>query len=84
MAGTFHYPASTYADVVRTVLKPGTGRLIVTPKAKMRQAKSLEAFGFTCRVRTWEQGPAPLTVCCIGCRNESISLNVSIDETEPL
>lgn len=36
-----HYPVSTYADAVRAVLKPNTGRLIVTPKAKMRQAKSV-------------------------------------------
>ena len=32
---------STYADAVRAVLKPNTGRLIVTPKAKMRQEKSV-------------------------------------------
>ena len=41
LTGTFHYPVSTYADAVRAVLKPDTGRLIVTPKAKMRQAKSV-------------------------------------------
>ena len=83
-AGTFHYPISTYADAVRTVLKPDTGRLIVTPRGGRKVPKGqglegLEAYGFTCRARTWEQSVSPLTVCCVGCRNDSIALNFPVE-----
>jgi hypothetical protein len=46
----FHYPVDTYARSLRHVLRPGSGRLLLTLRATTLQAQlhTLEGLGFLC------------------------------------
>ena len=55
LSWTFHYKVETYIDAVKKVLAPGTGRLILTPRAGrtkdgsvLRNNEDLLEAGFTC------------------------------------
>lgn len=65
----WHYPIATYMDAVKQVLKPGSGRLIVTVRDENRKKKrgehsiirgeggqqKLAEAGFACDEHHWEQ-----------------------------
>jgi hypothetical protein len=60
----FHYPISTYADEVRRVLKPVSGRLIIQGvKDTAGMAKA-----FTCNAQETNR-------CCVGCRDPKLPPN---------
>lgn len=58
----FHYPISTYAKEVASVLKPVTGRLIIQG---LKDQAAMERY-FTCDV-------PKSRFCCVGCRDPSLS-----------
>jgi hypothetical protein len=67
---TFHYPASAYAAAVLHILKPATGRLIVTPRPGKGQVRALQAAGFVCSQSTADKGG--IAVCCVACTEDSL------------
>ena len=75
----FHYPVNTYAEEVKAILKPRTGRLIITPKLATGQHRSLIRAGFNCSYHpcigrrrdgslAGESKTAPTMSCCVGCK----------------
>lgn len=58
LSAGFHYPIDTYARSLRHVLRPRTGRLLLTLRKLTLQAQltSLETLGFRCKVLS-EQSP---------------------------
>lgn len=60
----FHYPISTYADEVRRVLKPVSGRLIIQG---LKDVTGI-AKAFTCNLQETNR-------CCVGCRDPKLPPN---------
>ena len=59
----FHYPISTYANDVKTVLKPISGRLLVHPQKSTQGARTPQDMRqyFTCSNSS--------AFCCVGCKD---------------
>ena len=69
----FHYPEPRYAEAAAKVVKPVTGRLIITPKYLEDAKHKLMSAGFTmCQMLIRPHGHL---VCCVGCA--SIFLNTT-------
>jgi len=63
----FHYPEPRYLAAAAKIVKPVTGRLIVTPKFKEDAEKKLLSAGFTkCQILL---RPHDHMVCCVGCES---------------
>lgn len=68
----FHYPVSTYASAIYSVLKPRHGRLLVTLRKRQSQQElvALGAYGFACTTSSHSEGMTKSEVILAVCSTD--------------